>query len=376
MADLMNTVKNVDINGFSQWGEKKILLYGAGNLGRALFDCLRKNNIEVIGLIDEKSHELDFQDGVLYALNDVELKQFTNHAVVILAALFSIEQDCSIRKKLKKLGFREVYGLYEINWHSIDSYKFCKKMFIGDYDVKNILNDREKINNAYDLFSSGEEKQFFLNYIKAYLNFDVTIFPYPIGVQYQYLAHDIEHVIDYSRFIDCGAYTGDTLSNLLKSGKNIKKYIAFEPQESLCNIIKMSVDTIQSIDEYCILPCGVADTFIKLRFSVSDEGKSAGKIDADGSEVIQCVPIDAVAYGFEPTFIKMDIEGMEIEALKGAAKIIKKYKPYLAICIYHDLSHLWEVPLLIKNIYPNYKFYIRNYQFMGLETVVYAFPDE
>ena len=72
--------------------------------------------------------------------------------------------------------------------------------------------------------------------------------------------------------------------------------------------------------------------------------------------------------------IKMDIEGMEPRALAGAAEIIRQHRPQLAICVYHDISHLWSIPLQIKELYEGYRLYIRNYQFMGLETVVYAVP--
>ena len=72
--------------------------------------------------------------------------------------------------------------------------------------------------------------------------------------------------------------------------------------------------------------------------------------------------------------IKMDIEGMEPRALQGAVEMIRQHRPQLAICVYHDISHLWSIPLQIKELYEGYRLYIRNYQFRGLETVVYAVP--
>ena len=79
--------------------------------------------------------------------------------------------------------------------------------------------------------------------------------------------------------------------------------------------------------------------------------------------------------GEMPTFIKMDIEGMEIDALRGAENLIRAHHPQLAICVYHDMSHIWRIPLLLREFYRGYRFYLRNYQYMGLETVVYAFAD-
>ena len=72
------------------------------------------------------------------------------------------------------------------------------------------------------------------------------------------------------------------------------------------------------------------------------------------------------------TFIKMDIEGAELEALKGSSKIIKKYMPKLAISLYHKKDDILEIPLYIKELVPEYKLYIRHYSNAGVETVLYA----
>lgn len=72
------------------------------------------------------------------------------------------------------------------------------------------------------------------------------------------------------------------------------------------------------------------------------------------------------------TFIKMDIEGAELEALKGSREIIRKYRPRLAICIYHKKEDLVEIPSYIKELVPEYKLYVRHYSNVAAETVLYA----
>lgn len=72
------------------------------------------------------------------------------------------------------------------------------------------------------------------------------------------------------------------------------------------------------------------------------------------------------------TFIKMDIEGAELEALKGSQEIIQKYRPRLAICIYHKKEDLVEIPSYIKELVPEYKLYVRHYSNVAAETVLYA----
>lgn len=87
--------------------------------------------------------------------------------------------------------------------------------------------------------------------------------------------------------------------------------------------------------------------------------------------------IDEIVYSEESpkvTFIKMDIEGAELESLKGAQKVIQRDKPKLAICIYHKPEDMVELPLYIKELVPEYKFYIRHHSNFINETVLYAIP--
>lgn len=89
-------------------------------------------------------------------------------------------------------------------------------------------------------------------------------------------------------------------------------------------------------------------------------------------QVISTTSIDMIAGGEPVTFIKMDIEGAELEALKGAQETIKKYRPTLAISIYHRPQDIVELPEYIKTLIPEYKLYLRNYHLDHTETVLCA----
>ena len=77
-----------------------------------------------------------------------------------------------------------------------------------------------------------------------------------------------------------------------------------------------------------------------------------------------------------PTYIKMDIEGMELEALAGAWWVIQVHRPVLAICAYHEGFHLWEIPLLLHKMVPTYDLRLRRYAEGAAELVWYAVPPE
>lgn len=73
------------------------------------------------------------------------------------------------------------------------------------------------------------------------------------------------------------------------------------------------------------------------------------------------------------TFVKMDIEGAELQALEGMENMIKQDIPKHAICLYHRPQDMWEIPLYLYQIMPNYQFLIRHHDFEDNETVLYVF---
>ena len=361
----------VDISSFAG---KKIFLYGAGNLGKKLKTALEAAGIHIKGMIDRRAADLRAQGFDALTLEETASMP-KEQSVVLLAALFSLEEEPRLRDALAKTGFSCVFALHEMDWRSFDSAAFCRNIFIGDYDIaREFARDEADVLAAYELWQTQAERDYYMTHIEAYLRGDFSIFPAPLPLRLQYAAHDVPESVDMRFFVDCGAFDGDTLRALCAAGREIRDYLAFEPQQELGAHIHASAVEL-AIPRAMIVPCGVSSTTQQVRFGAAEEGKSAVKREVAGEHVIQCVSLDTMLAGETPTFIKMDIEGMEIEALRGAEKLIRTHHPQLAICVYHDMSHIWRIPLLLREFYSGYRFYVRNYQYMGLETVVYAFAN-
>ena len=113
---------------------------------------------------------------------------------------------------------------------------------------------------------------------------------------------------------------------------------------------------------------GLGEKVANLKFS--NDATLGSRITKKGHLTIQVVPLDRIIN--KATFIKLDIEGAEKEALRGAKKIIIKYSPKLVICIYHKSTDLWRIPLLIKKYVSSYSFYLRHYGQFIYGTVCYA----
>ena len=95
-------------------------------------------------------------------------------------------------------------------------------------------------------------------------------------------------------------------------------------------------------------------------------------LSKDGSVRIPVDTIDDLCSAEKVTYIKMDIEGSEMQALRGAKNVICRDKPRLAISIYHRPEDYFEIPFYIKKLVPEYKLYIRHHRFTKNDTVCYA----
>ena len=109
----------------------------------------------------------------------------------------------------------------------------------------------------------------------------------------------------------------------------------------------------------------------KTTLYFSNEGTMGSKISDNGKLQIAVDSIDNVVKD-KVSFIKMDIEGSELEALKGAKNTILKYKPKLAVCVYHKKEDLITIPQYILSLNQNYKLYLRHYGENSCDTVLYA----
>ena len=179
----------------------------------------------------------------------------------------------------------------------------------------------------------------------------------------------------YARFVDCGAYTGDTISALCAhfGADSIQALYAFEPDAvnvaALIELCKCS-----KIDRFSVYPIAVWDKQEQLCFQQS--GTAASRISSAGEQVVSADALDHVLADHAVTFLKMDIEGAELRALQGATQLIQAQQPVLAICLYHSPEDLALIPQFIVSICPNYRLYVRHYsKALFGEVVCYAIPE-
>ncbi|GBF33440.1 methyltransferase FkbM family [Desulfocucumis palustris] len=347
-------------------GPGKIYIYGAGNAGAMTFKLLQDAGIEVQAFFDRRAETGGYYCGrPVYKAAEADLSgKSRKESVIIIAFICDCLELADVRQRLLELGWEKIYY-----FHDIYNCLVCGK---GGHqeDRKDFINCAlEKVIKVAELMEDDESYEVFENFFKAIISGNPAYFSLP-SEKPQYFVDDVPFNKGYARFIDCGAFDGDTALALKRYRGEAEALVLFEPDsenfKSLCANLKNN----RIAKEQVLFPCGVWRNSEMLRFRSGI--KSSSGISENGDTFIQCIAIDDAIADFAPTFVKMDIEGAEYEALAGAEQTIRRYMPDLAISVYHRIEHLWQVPLLIESIAPGYKFYLRCHGLHGMETILYA----
>jgi FkbM family methyltransferase len=171
-------------------------------------------------------------------------------------------------------------------------------------------------------------------------------------------------------YIDGGAFDGDTI-RLFSSrvGGRYARIYAFEPDPKTFATLRQNFASEPRVE---LINAGLYHRKETLRFR--DDASRGAIFAADGGTEIEVTTIDDVVGDERVTFIKMNIEGAEIDALKGAARTIRRWRPKLAISAYHRPSDLWCIPRLVRWLNEDYGLYLRQHDGGVIETVLYGLP--
>jgi FkbM family methyltransferase len=351
--------------------QSNVLLYGAGTIGRESHAILKKAGVLVEAFMDAKDLAFSQIQGVpVFKPDDLRFDAEKRRTTMVIVTIFNAYVDMpSIHSRLAALG-----------WENIITFTAFYEAFSNELGNRYWLTSRDyyrpldaQLAAARALWADDKSRTVYDCIIRFRLTGDYEALD-KADFDSQYFPSDLPGWKTPLRLIDCGAYDGDTLRQVRNLGLQLEAYAAFEPDPA--NFTKLSSE-VQSAPGgapalTALLPCGAWSHGCQLSFS-SGQG-SGSAVNIHGDTVIQCAALDEVLPSFQPTLIKMDIEGAELAALLGAADTIRKCRPGLAICLYHEPAHLWQIPLLIAGWDLSYRFYLRCHYHNGFELVLYAIP--
>lgn len=322
---------------------KPVFLYGTGNGADKILNELYRRGISVAGVFasDGFVRNRTFRGFKVYSFSDVK----NTHGDIIVLVCFGTQLP-DVMENIKQIAaVCETYAP-DVPVAEDD----------GVFESLYVAANREKIEKAYSLLADDMSKKVFENTVMYKLTGKLD-YLFDIETQRDE-AYTLLGLSQNETYLDIGAYNGDTVAEFLEKVGQVNKIIAVEPDFK--NFRKLQNNT-KDIKNIALINAAVTDKSGKIRFA--QKGGRNSVQNANGTE-INAVSIDDIMCGQAVTFIKMDVEGLEIPAIKGAVSTLKQYKPKLNIAAYHKNADLFEIPLLLNEINRDYKIYLRHHPYI------------
>lgn len=283
-------------------------------------------------------------------------------------------RECSYEEIAGKVASILKADVSSLEQYLMGGYSKGKRSGAYQYVLRDFIQNIDYYDWVFTRLADEESKRVFTNLIQFRLVPDMQFIEAAFDPDHhQYFDKNIVSCGPDEVFVDCGGFIGDTTEDFIKQYKTYKKIYVYEPSGDNIVSCKENLKQYRNVE---VRQCGVGEK--EERLAISGSGSPSSFVGAgEGKEESDTIAIISLDSSIEEkvTFIKMDIEGFEIPAIIGAKKHIKEDSPKLAICTYHIISDMWEIPKLIDSINPNYEFYFRHYmKTQNWETVLYAIP--
>lgn len=237
-----------------------------------------------------------------------------------------------------------------------------------------ILDNFNQIEKAFAILTDEQSKLTLINVLMYRLTMESDYILRAYSPEPQYVISPFRHLGKDEVYVDCGAFNGDSFEQYCSFNMPPKKAYLFEPDEHNRQAMENKLMQYRSHTDIIIFDKGVYKSSGVLYFvSGKEMGSHFSETKEEGGINVNVTSIDD-AIDDDITFIKMDVEGLEKQAILGAEKRILKNYPKLAICIYHSTKDLWEIPIFINDLFPDYShFEIRHHTKLFFETVLYVY---
>lgn len=348
--------------------DAKVAIYGSNKTALAIKKELEKLNVDIKFFINSFANgELD--NLPIYKATDLDKYKNEIDTVILASVSNALLLECVVEKyKIKNV------------------IKISQDLLVSSVDLsQKLLQDMEK---TKELLDTAEDKILYECLVKSRFK------KIKIWQIYKILDENVNHCnnvyLDYinkdeiKTVISAGAHNGINSIIFSKEFKNVEKIYAFEPiYDSVKNELYDYLIKVNNKIE--IVKKAFWDNEEELEFVNDYTHNITSSISQVKSTCrpknlikIKATTIDNFVENNKlvPDYIKMDIENAEIQALKGAEKTLKKYRPQLAICIYHSLEQFSGIAIYLDSILKDYVYRLGHYSATISDTVLYAIPRE
>lgn len=337
-----------------------VYIWGTGRLGKFCFDQCTGNNIHVAGYIDNDEEKWN-QSEQIFSFHVLKRDD-----IVIIASFFYPE----IMEQIRALGLK-YYIYYEEFAYLIEGMETYYTAFVDIFEE--LECNKDKYAQVYDCLEDELSKEIYANILLFKATLDTEYTKEALRLSNQQGKEDLDKVVareldnEYS-FFDVGGFDGSSTMDYIRFTKGYYKIYFFEPDKI---ILEGAKDRLKDYSDIIYMCAAVGERSGHKNYNpIGDGAGFVSENETDISEPVEIVALDDLVKSHK-SYIKMDIEGYELEALKGAKKVIQSLKPMLSISAYHKTKDLHQIIPLILSWNPEYQVYLRHYRNNYSDTRVY-----
>jgi len=311
--------------------------------------------IDIDGFIDDFTDELEYLGKKIYRINTVP-----SNALVLVISGGRIK---SAMKRVESFNFECLDYFSFLRYSNLD----IKDIVFNEGFKKEFDENFSKYEYIYSLLRDDISKRQFIDLINFRYSYNIQFLNSFSHLEDKQYFEEFIPINDEEVFLDVGSYDGYTSEEFLKFNPNYKEIHIFEPDPVNMTKVKKRLKNYQNISFHEV---GLSNKRGSLGFECSG---SESKILDIGLSKVEVDRLDNIL-NINATFIKIDIEGSEFDAIEGMTGTIQKYHPKIAISVYHKVGDFWRIPGLILDIRPDYDIYLRHYTESIYETVMFFIP--
>lgn len=373
----------------------KIIIYGTGTIAKlwlesdkslkpSYFISSNPNEVSYLGIPVKNVNDISNYDQYICLISVTTTNEQTYRNTRNL--LFGED----LISKLRALGFSKVYTLEDSSriyfpnflkqrnanvafpWTSDREFKTAREYDFENSKKLNLLRDRLVDNSSRELLDKIIQFRHTLDFID---------YPRPQTSGKQYLESTFIDLIDKIIMLDLGSYDGDSAEDLINCFEHkTERIYCVEPSYENLSILRNFRNSHQKFrDRIVPVLCALGDKNEFANLSGSGSATSLDKLDLQlamdsKSMAVPVCTLDSFFTDMGINLIKMDIEGYELNVIKGAKKYLRESSPFMAIAIYHKPTDLYTIPNEILEINQDYTFMLRLYSECLRELVLYCIP--
>jgi len=290
---------------------RQILLFGAGQFGTLTLDRLRHAGVEPCCFSDNNQDRWGTTIAGVEVIPPQEAVARYSDSATFIVTIFN---GSNVRQQLRQMGCKYVLPATSLFWR-------YPREFMPDLGIDSpelLTEHEEQIRHCFDLFADESSRKEFCDQIQWRYWFEPEFLALSENPKETYFPEGLVKPISEEVFVDCGAFDGDCIRSILERRRNFEHIYALEPDPKNRRRLQnfLSQKDLMLRDKVTVLPYALADHDGTVFMSGSGDVTSR-MTSAESDEAVECKRLDSLEWSYKPTYIKMDIEGAEPDALVG-----------------------------------------------------------